>query len=253
MRVPIPALQQHEEEAPINPIRNSNTVTAIPTAESFCINRKLTKHVVPAGHGYAFAVKKGTRFRIVDLHGEQVVDLMAWVSSTSNSTSSDSNPPVPTSATLTLEKMSTAYTRYHLRGVTPTLGEALYSNADRPLLRVTADTVKVHDMTFMACFPSLYTSQGLHNHRSCAQNIFEAMQPFGMKDILEIAEPFNCFQNTPNYSLKALGSSRAGDFVEFEAEVGLVIAVSCCPYDIEGFNGGTITDVAIVVSEGMGA
>ena len=29
-------------------------------------------HHVPASHGFAFSVRPGTRFRIVDLHGEQV-------------------------------------------------------------------------------------------------------------------------------------------------------------------------------------
>ncbi|KAF1842274.1 uncharacterized protein K460DRAFT_388974 [Cucurbitaria berberidis CBS 394.84] len=213
-------------------------------AQSFRANSILTKHIVPAGHGYAFAVKRGTRFRIVDLHGEQVVDFMAWVSTPRASNSRPEAKPLPT-----FEKMSTAYTRYHLRGVTPTIGEALYSNADRALLRITADTVKVHDMTFMACFPALYEKKGMHGHRSCAQNVFEVMKEYGMRDILEVSEPFNCFQNTPNYSLKAMGSSKPGDFVEFEALEELVCAVSCCPYDIDGFNGGNITDVAIVISE----
>jgi len=140
-----------------------------------------------------------------------------------------------------------AYTRYHLRGVTPAIGESLYSNADRKVLKVVADTVKVHDMTYMACYPSMYKTAG---HRSCSQNVYEAMQEFGMKDILEVPEPFNCFQNTPNYSLKALGSSKPGDYVEFEALEDLVVAVSCCPYEVGGFNGGEATDVEVCVWEG---
>ncbi|KAF2658542.1 hypothetical protein K491DRAFT_259376 [Lophiostoma macrostomum CBS 122681] len=206
----------------------------LPTPESFCCNAVLTRHVVPAAHGYAFAVTKGTRFRIIDLKGEQVVDFMAWVH----------DKPFTR-----LEKMSTAYTRYHLSGVQPAVGESLWTNADRPLLRVTADTVKVHDMTFMSCFPGLYTKQGLQGHRSCAQNIFEAMQSFGMEDILDIAEPFNIFQNTPNYSLKRLGSSKPGDYIEFEALEDAVCAVSSCPYDLDGFNGGVITDIAVVIAK----
>jgi uncharacterized protein YcgI (DUF1989 family) len=206
---------------------------SLPTPSCFCTNRHLTKTIVPAGHGHAFVVSKGARFRIVDLHGEQVVDLFAWVYD-------------PLLSLTTLEKMSTAYTRYHLRGVTPTIGEHLYSNADRKLLRVVADTVRVHDMTFMACFPSMYSKTG---HRSCAQNVFEVMRKYGIGDILELPEPFNCFQNTPNYSLKAMGSSKPGDYIEFEALEGLVVAVSCCPYEVDGFNGGSITDVAVVVSE----
>lgn len=104
-------------------------------------------------------------------------------------------------------------------------------------------------MTFMSCYPDLYTKKGLHGHRSCAQNIFEAMQAFGMKHLLEIAEPFNIFQNTPNYSLKRLGSSKRGDYIEFEALEDAVCAVSSCPYDLDGFNGGVITDIAVIIAE----
>jgi uncharacterized protein YcgI (DUF1989 family) len=42
----------------------------------------LKTHIVPAAHGYAFEVKKGEEFRIVDLYGEQVVDFAAWVAGT---------------------------------------------------------------------------------------------------------------------------------------------------------------------------
>lgn len=69
-----------------------------------------------------------------------------------------------------------------------------------------------------------------------------------MKSYLEVTDPFNIFQNTPNYSLKPLGSSKPGDFIEFEALEDAVCAASCCPYDLDGFNGGHITDVAVVTN-----
>ena len=119
-------------------------------------------------------------------------------------------------------------------------------------------------MTFMSCFPKLYKDKGLKNHRSCAQNIYEALQDLqkrssGVDDRMRVeglsllditgTDPFNCFQNTPNYSLKRLGSSRAGDYIEFEALEDSVVAVSSCPYDLDGFNGGIITDVEVVIVE----
>ncbi|KAF2839089.1 hypothetical protein M501DRAFT_1011024 [Patellaria atrata CBS 101060] len=188
---------------------------------------------------YSFEIKIGTRFRVVDLHGEQIVDFMAWA-----------HLPSPDSAHTNLtEKVSMAYTRYHLSEVTPAIGEYLYTNADRPLLRITKNTVRVHDMTYMSCYPKLYTDMGYKNHRSCAQNIFEVMEKYGVKSTIEIAvvDPFNIFQNTPNYSLKRLRSSKPGDFIEFEALDDTICAVSSCPYDINGVNGGTITDIAVEI------
>lgn len=64
-------------------------------------------------------------------------------------------------------------------------------------------------------------------------------------------DPFNIFQNTPNYTLKPLGNSKAGDYIEFEALKDIVAAASCCPYDLGGFNGGKVTDIAVVI--GLGA
>lgn len=186
-------------------------------------------HIVQAAHGFAFEVKKGEHFRIVDLYGEQVVDFAAWVQGTD-----------------LVEKLSMDYTRYHLSGATPAIGEYLWTNKDEPILQIVGDTVKVHDMTFMSCFPEMYAKQGLKNHRSCAGNISEVMKPYGMGSYLDVTSPFNIFQNTPNYSLKPLGPSKPGDYIEFKAMKDCVCAASCCPYDVGGFNGGQITDVAVV-------
>ncbi|KAK4547856.1 hypothetical protein LTR36_010575 [Oleoguttula mirabilis] len=187
-------------------------------------------HIIPAAHGHAFTVKKGEHFRIVDLYGEQVVDFAAWVQHTD-----------------LIEKLSMAYTRYHLAGATPAIGEYLWTNRDEPLLQVMADTVKVHDMTFMSCFPEMYAAAGLPKHRSCAENMAEVMAPYGLRGgHLGVTDPFNIFQNTPNYALKPLGSSKPGDYIEFKALRDCICAASCCPYDLKGFNGGKITDVAVV-------
>lgn len=59
-----------------------------------------------------------------------------------------------------------------------------------------------------------------------------------MRSYLEAAsvDPFNVFQNTPDMTLKDLGCSRAGDFVEFEVLKDAVVAVSSCPYDVVSAN-----------------
>lgn len=207
--------------------------------EAIGSNAPLTNtKVVQAAHGYAFAVQKGSRFRVVDLHGQQVVDFAAW--------------PLPglKGKPNLHHKVSMSYTRYHLSGATPAVGECLWTNKDEPLLKITADTVKVHDEYFMSCFPELYEKEGLKGHRSCATNIAEAMEAWGMKSYLEVSDPFNIFQNTPFYTLKPLNPSKPGDYIEFEALDDCVCAVSSCPYDLGGFNGGVITDIAVVTEGG---
>ena len=185
--------------------------------------------IVTAAHGYAFEVKAGDHFRVVDLHGQQVVDFMSWC------TPYKKNP----------EFLSMAYTRHAIGGnAPPEVGECLYTNKDEPIFRIVADTVKTHDMLFMACNPGFYKRLGQEGHRSCATNIAEAMKGFGMESYLEVTDPFNIFQNTPYFSLKNLNCSRAGDYVEFEALQDAVCAVSSCPFDSNGWT--TATDIAVV-------
>jgi uncharacterized protein YcgI (DUF1989 family) len=65
-----------------------------------------------------------------------------------------------------------SYTRYSLKSSAPPIvGEALHSNLGAPMLELIADTVKCHDMLFMACNPSFYEGMGLKGHRNCAENI----------------------------------------------------------------------------------
>ncbi|KAL9016990.1 MAG: hypothetical protein Q9185_005685 [Variospora sp. 1 TL-2023] len=192
-----------------------------------------TTHIVPGGHGHAFEVKRGTAFRIIDLHGQQIVDLMAWVL------------PYPSS----LEHLSMSYTRYVLNGeAPPAVGDCLVTNKQEPIFKITADVCHTHDMTFMACNPAFYAAMGLKGHRSCAENIAGAMKPWGMESYLEATavDPFNVFQNTPDMSLKDLGCSRPGDVIEFDVLKDAVVAVSSCPYDVDGFGGGKATDIAVV-------
>lgn len=176
-------------------------------------------HIVSGGHGHAFEVKKGTSFRIVDIHGQQIVDMMAWVL------------PYPSS----LEHLSMSYSRYVLNGsAPPAVGDYLVTNKQDPIFKLTSDICHTHDMTFMACNPAFYAEKGLKGHRSCAENIAEAMRPWGMRSYLEATavDPFNVFQNTPDMTLKDLGCSRPGDFVEFEVLKDAVVGVSSCPYDV---------------------
>ncbi|KIW96007.1 uncharacterized protein Z519_03073 [Cladophialophora bantiana CBS 173.52] len=195
---------------------------------------KLKTHLVPAAHGHAFEVKASSHFRIVDLHGQQVVDFMAWT--------------LPYSPATNPEHFSTSYTRYALGGsAPPQVGEALYTNQDRKMFTIVADMVKTHDLLFMACNPGFYARRGQPIHRSCATNVAEAMKPWGMEHWSEVVDPFNIFQNTPYYTIKALNCSKPGDFIEMRAEVDAVCAVSSCPFEGDGFNGGRATDIAVVI------
>ncbi|KAL9095816.1 MAG: hypothetical protein Q9165_001813 [Trypethelium subeluteriae] len=191
--------------------------------------------LIRGGHGGALAIPRHSIFRITDLHGSQIVDLLAF--------------RLPSLR----EHLSVSYTRYHHRGGALAAGDRLYTNDNRPILRIRADTVRVHDMTFMACNPGFYAEQGLAGHRNCAENLVEGLRSWGVgegvvRDRLDLPDPWNVFQNTPEYTLKGgLGTSRAGDYIELEAEMDVLVVGSSCPYDVDGFNGGEATDVMIEI------
>jgi uncharacterized protein YcgI (DUF1989 family) len=87
--------------------------------------------LVPAEHGAAFQIKKGQKIKVTDIHGQQVVDFIAFMEPNYK------------------EKLSMAFTRYHLNGGAITEGDWLWTNSDRKIARVIEDKVKVHDMTYM--------------------------------------------------------------------------------------------------------
>lgn len=205
--------------------------------------RKVRVHTIPGAHGFAFHIKEGLHFRVEDLEGMQVIDLMAW--------------SAPYSASTTCEHFSASYTRYNLGSAAPpAVGECLYSNHDRAMLEIVEDAVKVHDMQFMACNPGFYARLGKPEHRSCASNVAEAMNEFLDQskgehagfEWYQVHDPFNIFQNTPYYTLKkgGINTSRPRDSIVFRAKMDCVVALSACPFVEEGFNGGKSTDVAVV-------
>jgi uncharacterized protein YcgI (DUF1989 family) len=135
-------------------------------------------HIVEAAHGFAFKVQKGHRFRVVDLYGEQVVDFAAWVQGTDLK-----------------EKLSCSYTRFHLAGVTPAVGEYLYSNRDEPILKLVEDTVKVHDMTFVRNHPSPYPFTAIPSDGATDELLPRDVRKDGSQKSQEL-----CFQHRPSHA-----------------------------------------------------
>ena len=122
------------------------------------------------------------------------------------------------------------------------------------MLQIVADDVKVHDFQYMCCNPGLYRRLGNEGHRSCAENIAEAVSAylaehndvFTKFEWYQVHDPFNIFQNTPYYALKGgINPSRKGDAIELKALMDVVVALSSCPYEEDGFNGGKVTEVEV--------
>ncbi len=196
---------------------------------------KIQEVVIPPYEGRSVQIKRGEHLIIVDVDGKQVGDFVAfnandfgeWVS------------PV---------HMRAGLSSLHLR-----VGDALYSNRRRALMRLVRDTVGVHDFFFPACDYWRYKIDfGLENHPNCHDNLVSALkEAVPTLDILP--DPINWFMNN---SLNGNGDyvirepvSKPGDYVELEALEDLVVAVSTCSQDMAPVNGGKVTPLRLEVFE----
>jgi len=190
---------------------------------------------VPAGHGRTFHVRKGQFITVIDSEGQQAADFVAV-----NADNHD-------------EKLSPVHTRQHLRSLFFKPDDALWSSENRPMLRIVADTIGIHDANVPACDRTRFSVDfGVEGHRNCVDNLLEGMKAHGIT-YFTLPEPFNLFQNGP---VTADGRmevtdphSKAGDHIVFEALCDLICAVSSCPQDIIPGNGLQVTPIDIVIHD----
>ncbi len=180
--------------------------------------------LIPARKGKAALVKAGRRIRVINTHGEQVVDTWAF-----------------SRADLS-EFMSMEHTRASLLRVRPRVGDALYTNRRRPILTLIEDTSPgIHDTVIAACDRWRYIELGVKGfHDSCTDNLAAALAELGLKPP-ETPSPLNLWMNIPFAADGSLSFdppvSKKGDYVLLRAEMDAVMAFSACPQDILPING----------------
>lgn len=184
---------------------------------------------IPARHGKAALVRRGQRIRVINTHGSQVVDTWAFA-----------DPPPERERP---ELLSMAHTRSRNSKIYPGAGDVLFSDRRRPMLTWLEDTSPGrHDTLLPACSPAIYAEHGCApGHRSCAENLQEALAALGVARLPFTPDPLNLFMNIPIGRDGAVDRqpplSRPGDHVLLRAEMDLVIAFSACPQDITPING----------------
>ncbi len=179
---------------------------------------------VPARGGMAVHVAKGKAIRIVNTHGEQVVDAWAF------------------NADDVSEYMAMDATRVYNQRLSPIVGDSLVTNRRRPILTLEEDTSPGrHDTLMAACDRWRYHLLGVEGyHDNCADNLSAAMQDLGLAET-HIPAPLNLFMNIPWQDDGALGFetplSGPGDYVLLRAGMDCVVAMSACPQDLLPING----------------
>ena len=181
---------------------------------------------IPARRGKAATVLSGQTIKVINTHGEQVVD--TWAFRRDDIT----------------EFLSCEHTRATLKRFIPRPGDVLLSNHRRPILTLLEDTAGgIHDMLMAACDRYRYEELGCTEpHDNCTDNLAQGMRDIGFTPP-ETPSPLNLFMNipwTPDGTLSFEAPvSTPGSYVMLRAEMDLIIAFSACPQDILPINGTT--------------
>jgi uncharacterized protein len=179
---------------------------------------------IPARRGKAAFVSAGQIIRVINTHGEQVVDTWAFNRHNMN------------------EFMSMEHTRSWLRRLVPHVGDSLVTNLRRPILTVLEDTSGgVHDTLLAACDRYRYQQLGCTEyHDNCTDNLGQGLAELGLT-APDTPSPLNLFMNIPwapdgSLSLQP-PISTPNSYIRLRADMDLIIAFSACPMDLLPING----------------
>ncbi len=179
---------------------------------------------IPARRGKAARVNKGQSIKVINTHGEQVVDTWAF------------------NADDLAEFMSMEHWRPTVLRVMPEVGDAMVTNKRRPIVTLTEDTTPgIHDTLMAACDSYRYGLIGCTEyHDNCTDNLYAAMRALGVTPP-EVPCPLNLFMNIPVIDGRRLDFcepvTKPGDYVVFRAELDCIVAFSACPQDMLPING----------------
>ena len=189
--------------------------------------RPASSQIIGPGGGLALELARGRRIRVTDARGRQVVDMAVF---------NRANPR---------EKLSTSYSRsrfdpetvgkFHPRDRL-TIGDYLMSTLNREMMRIVADTPEVkgmHDVHGRMCNRRLFRVLGKGERDGCHEIIAGAMAPYGIlpEDVPDTMDLFMNFHHdcARGHWVIEQGVSKPGDYVELEAIMDCVVALSNCP------------------------
>jgi uncharacterized protein YcgI (DUF1989 family) len=183
---------------------------------------------IPARRGKAVRLLQGQSIKIINTHGQQVVDTWAF------------------SLADIGEFMSMEHTRIAISRIIPKIGDVLVTNRRRPILRLVEDTSGgIHDTLVAACDRWRYELLGYAGyHDNCTDNLAKAMRELGLTPP-ETPAPLNLFMNIPVIDGSRIDIlppiSTPGSFVTLRAEMDCIVALSACPQDMVPINGAAMT------------
>ena len=183
---------------------------------------------IPARSGKAVRLRAGQSIKVINTHGQQVVDTWAF------------------SAADLGEFMSMEHARVAMGHIIPKVGDRLVTNRRRSILRIIGDTSGgIHDTLIAACDRWRYELLGCPTyHDNCTDNLAAAMRELGLV-APETPSPLNLFMNIPvrdGDHIEFLPPvSTPGSYVTLETDMDCIVVFSACPQDMIPINGAEMT------------
>ena len=188
------------------------------------------EYIIPACSGMKIDVKQGQSITVIDIEGGQVVDFFAEVNGNVN------------------EFLSTGVTIDCNESLKLNVGDIIYTNLYRPMIKVITDDVGEHDLLHPCCRPEMYDFFYHHGeeHPNCFDNIKRVLD-----EQRAVIVPVNLFMHT---KISTNGSisveepvSKAGDKIVLKALMDITLGVAACSVSESKCNRGTCSPVKIVV------
>jgi uncharacterized protein len=189
------------------------------------------RFTIPARAGRAHRLTKGESVKVINTHGNQVVDFWAF------------------NANDMREYMGMEHCRAFWTRLVPITGDSMITNRRRPILTLTEDTSPGrHDTIIAPCDNERYGLLGCTAyHDNCRDNLHAGLAALGITLPGGFApDSLNLFMNIPwqmDGSVEFANClCKPGDYTVFRAEMDCVVAFSACPQDILPINNGITTE-----------
>ena len=192
--------------------------------------------IVPASYGIATFVEEGQCIEIVDVEGKQVGDFMAWVRDRQD------------------EWFSPAHTVTQNWRVKLNVGDLFVTNWRRDIFKLLHDDVGYHDIVVPCCDQQAYIRRyGINEHRSCLENIREALGTIGENRHLSGELAWNMFMKNrigdDGEMIYEEPIHVSGSKLILEALNNSVVALSACPQDQTPTNGWSCSKMRLKIWE----
>jgi urea carboxylase-associated protein 1 len=197
-------------------------------------SRIILDEIVPARAPWGGTVMRGQRLRIIDNEGRQAVDFLCY-----NLRDREERYSAPN----TIKAAGT---------ISLTAGHTLYSDLARPIFKIMEDSYGSHDTIGGCCSaPSNLMLYGVADCPGCRENFLAALAKFDMGR-RDVVPNVNFFMRVPvergGTAAIARGDSPAGSYVELEAAMDAIVAISNCPQINNPANDYNPTPIRVVIS-----